>query len=211
MQVLKRVVGRSSIYIHIYVYMTEPAAGVLELCLQQAKLAVRLRKELAMLRQSTGSNHMTKRWYTYVILLASPSSSDNPKIYVGSTNNIFSRLLQHREGTAASGTALWVQHNGGMKRVLEIVEDGGDELENWLTMKYMCLFDWKNVRGGTWTKLDLDGPPSALKTFDMNGKQYAGLRRHAVDCISDEVEALWRSSHLAAPPTPPPLKEVEGR
>ena len=43
------------------------------------------------------------------------------------------------------------------------IRSGGKLLEKCVTLEYMCLKGWNNVRGGPWTACDLKSPPVALR------------------------------------------------
>ena len=59
--------------------------------------------------------HLSARYFTYVLLL------QQGKIYVGSTDNIYTRLADHFSGSPSS--ALWVKEYGPVVRVVEICKN----------------------------------------------------------------------------------------
>ena len=75
-------------------------------------------------------NQNGSRYFTYVLLLENGGKND--KIYVGDTDNIYTRLMTHIEMSPSS--AAWVKMHGPVKRVLEITHDAqpGAERERFL-------------------------------------------------------------------------------
>lgn len=120
--------------------------------LQSARLSLAIRREYARVKRDAGA-----KYYTYVLQL------QEGKFYVGNTDNIYQRLLDHRMMTPS--TALWVKHYGPVERVLEVVRNCSKDDEHYKTMQYMSMFGWQNVRGSSYCKVRMFGPPAALKVF----------------------------------------------
>lgn len=82
----------------------------------------------------------------------------NEKYYVGQTINVDDRISQHLKGNQGSE---WTKTNPPVELIEKIptnftkTEDAMF-LENSITLKYMSLFGWKNVRGGDFCTLDED-------------------------------------------------------
>lgn len=140
--------------------------------LEAAKLNVRIRREYARMKRDVGA-----RFYTYVLLL------QKGKMYCGSSDNIYTRLLDHSLGTPSA--ALWVKEHGPIERVVEIARNCGRDDETYKTLEYMSLFGWENVRGAGWCKVDMRAPPAALETFDRDPV------RPAEYMSRKEVDAVW--------------------
>lgn len=92
--------------------------------LQSAKLQIAIRRQYTKLK-----GDQTARYFTYVLQL-----QDN-KFYVGSSDSIYMRLLDHCLMSASS--ALWVRQHGPVKRVLEISRGARKDDEAYKTMEYM--------------------------------------------------------------------------
>lgn len=157
-----------------------------DLLLQRARLDIELRKRL---------KHIKNRYFTYVLLL------QNNNIYVGSTNNLFLRLLEHLHETELSSH--WVRLHGPVIRVLEVSTQAQVEDECYKTLEYMHMFGWESVRGGSWCKVDLRGPPAALHTFKRDRGDFQYLSREEIDkavSISRQLaEDLYASSSSIVP------------
>lgn len=125
--------------------------AVEKMLLDAARLNLRIRREYARIKRDPAA-----RYYTYVLLL------QRGKLYCGSSDNIFMRLLDHTLGTPSA--ALWVKEHGPIERVVEITRNCSREDEHYKTLEYMSLFGWENVRGAGWCKLDMHRPPSDRKS-----------------------------------------------
>lgn len=72
------------------------------------------------------------------------------KYYVGKTNHTFQRFNQHKSGTGAK----WTQKH----KVVDLFafhKDMSDRDENKITIQMMRRYGVKNVRGGSWTKVNM--------------------------------------------------------
>ena len=92
--------------------------------LQSARLSVDIRRAYSRLKRDPGA-----RYYTYVLLL------QNNKMYVGSTDNIYNRLLDHCQMSKSS--AIWVREHGPVQRIVEISRNCNRDDETYKTMEYM--------------------------------------------------------------------------
>jgi hypothetical protein len=155
------------------------AAAQLEaLLLQSAKVNVSIRRQLGRLRRDPRT-----KYYTYVLLL-----QDN-KMYVGNTNNIYNRLVDHC--LMGENSSVWVRRHGPVKRVVEIARDCDLEDEHYKTMEYMDLFGWQNVRGAAYCRPTMRQPPAPLKTFAKNpAKRMQYLTRAEIDDVVQVVRDL---------------------
>jgi len=141
-----------------------------DLILESAKLAVQLRKKFkAQHRETTG------RYYTYALLL------QDECIYIGSSNNIYIRLMEHIYDQVMSSN--WVKEHGPVIRVLEIIRNSTPEDETYKTLEYMTMFGWQSVRGASWCKVDLRHPPQALHTFQRTRADFDYLTRKEIDDV----------------------------
>lgn len=151
-----------------------------DLILESAKLAVQLRKKFkAQHRETSG------RYYTYVLLL------QDECIYVGSSNNIYIRLMEHIHDQSMSSN--WVKEHGPVIRVLEIIKNSTPEDEAYKTLEYMTMFGWQSVRGASWCKVDLRHPPTALHTFTRNRADFEYLSRKEIDTILNTSKDLYET------------------
>lgn len=147
------------------------------LLLSAARLAVAVRKAYACVKRDACS-----RFFTYVLLL------QGGKIYVGNTDNIYQRLLEHHAMSPSS--AVWVREHGPVARVLEISRNCAVDDEMYKTLEYMCLFGWENVRGAGWCRVDMKAPPLALAGFRREARAFEYLTRAEVDGVVRHVAQL---------------------
>ena len=139
----------------------------------QAKANVLAKKSLEEAKTDKGA-----KYFVYALLL------NEGKIYVGTTDNIFQRLLDHF--TMSKSTSSWVRLHGPPLRILEIIVDADAYAENYLPLDYISRFGPENVRGGVWNAVFCPPPPGAA-TFRPD-KMYARLSRAEIDSIADEIE-----------------------
>ncbi len=92
--------------------------------------------------------------YVYVLLL------ENQKYYVGWTENLSRRLVEHFSGEGSK----WTQVHKPV-RVIEITE-GTKEYETQRTKDYMEMKGEENVRGGPWCRVEIKKKPEAKRKFD---------------------------------------------
>ena len=147
------------------------------LILESAQLAVQLRRRCKEV--SPGNSPR----FTYVLLL------QDECIYVGTTTNIYIRLMDHLHDTAMSSN--WVREHGPVIRVLEIIRNSTPEDETYKTLEYMSMFGHESVRGAGWCKVELRNPPAALHGFvrDRGGFEY--LQRKEIDEIIGIARNLY--------------------
>jgi hypothetical protein len=150
-----------------------------ELLLESAKINIRLRKRF---RRTQGD--VPRHFFTYALLLG------NDCVYVGGTNNIYMRLMEHVYETSMS--SLWVREHGFI-RVLEVVKNSSPDDELYKTMEYMTLFGWKSVRGSHWCKIDIRNPPPPLADFVRNRCDFDYMNRREID----DVLSLSKDLHAA--------------
>lgn len=129
--------------------------GLGSLLLQSARLGVAVRREYRRVKR-----HPDARFYTYVLQL------QGGKMYVGNTDNIYQRLLDHF--TQSPSSALWVKRHGPVDRVVEISHNSAKEDELYKTLQYMSMFGWEAVRGSSYCKVDMHAPPEALRGFQRD-------------------------------------------
>ena len=93
-------------------------------------------------------------WYVYTLEL------EDGKYYVGKTTNMQQRLNTHLVKQGAGWTQLYK-----IVRVLEIVLDdlSNHSIENEKTLEVMMKYGWENVRGGSWTSIELKNAPVKLR------------------------------------------------
>ena len=149
------------------------------LLLQHVKLNIAIRKDY----QAAKRRDPEAKFFTYVLQL-----QDN-KYYVGTTDNIYQRLLDHTLMTPMS--AIWVRHHGPVQRVLEVSRNSSKADEAYKTLQYMDMFGWDNVRGGGYCKLQRFGPPEALKTFERDrDHEFEYLTRAEIDAVLAAIKDL---------------------
>jgi len=72
------------------------------------------------------------------------------KYYVGKTNHTFQRFNQHKTGSGAK----WTQKHK-VKDLFAFHKDMEDSDENKITIQMMKKYGVRNVRGGSWTKVNM--------------------------------------------------------
>jgi len=122
------------------------------------------------------------RYFTYALLL------QNNKIYVGDTDNIYSRLMSHFEMSESS--AKWVKLHGPVKRILEITYDAQLGAENERTLEYADIFGWENVRGGYHCMLELSKPPVSLENFRRGQMKHNFMQRDEIRQIELDIRKI---------------------
>lgn len=150
---------------------------ILKVLLDSASANVRVRHEYRKRKR----RYETK-FFTYALLL------DDGKIYVGDTNNIYQRLLEHL--TLSNSSAMWVREHGPVRRVLEITFNAQEGAEEERTLEYMTMFGWENVRGSGWCRKRMLGPPAKLETYVRGEMKHSFISRKDVDDIVEQVERL---------------------
>ena len=147
------------------------------LLLQHARTGVQINKLLATLKRDSSA-----RYFTYVLLL------QRGNIYVGSSESIYKRLLDHWMMSPSS--SLWVKEHGPIDRVLEISVNSTVDDERYKTLEYMSIFGHQRVRGGGWCRVASAGPPADLVDFTRGRSDFEYLSRKDIDSIMTEVEAM---------------------
>jgi predicted GIY-YIG superfamily endonuclease len=146
--------------------------------LQSARLGLAIRGEYARLKKDPAA-----KFYTYVLQL------QEGKFYVGNTDNIYTRLLDHK--LMSTSSALWVKHYGPVARVVEIARNSSASDEHYKTMLYMSMFGWENVRGSSYCKIQMFRPPEALKAFTrVRDGEFEYLTPQEIDAVWDAVDDL---------------------
>src|SRR5690242_17506106 len=85
---------------------------------------------------------------------------ENGKYYVGYTEKpIYERINEHKNNRGAKWTKLH-------KYVATLMQKPGDtKLETVTTLEMMAKFGWQNVRGGTYTKINMTNMPPDLREY----------------------------------------------
>lgn len=155
--------------------MAHPLEGML---MQSARLTVSIRRAYRRIKRDPAA-----RYYTYVLLL------QDSKMYVGSTDNIYNRLLDHCLMSPSS--AVWVREHGPVQRVVEISRDCGRDDELHKTLEYMSLFGWQNVRGAGYCRSAMRAAPACLADFRRDSSRRVDyLTRKEIDEIMLVVRDL---------------------
>lgn len=119
------------------------------------------------------------KYFVYALLL------QDGRIYVGQTDNIYQRLLDHFAMTKFA--AQWVRLHGPPVRVLEILVDVDKDAENYLTLSYIAKFGADSVRGGSWHSV-FTREPACVAQFTPH-KLYKALSREQIEDVQAEVRA----------------------
>jgi predicted GIY-YIG superfamily endonuclease len=157
------------------------ALGMKELLLHATRTHLEIQRRYATLKKDR-----QVKYFVYVLQL------QNNKYYVGTTDNIFTRLLDH-EGRGRY-CAKWVKLHGPVQRVLEIIQNARAEDEKNKTLEWMDLMGWENVRGGPYCKMDLQNPPTDLESFHRQelGVGTTYVPRHEIESIHSLVKGMAR-------------------
>lgn len=143
-----------------------------------ARLSVNIRRAYSRLKRDQGA-----RYFTYVLLL------QNNKMYVGSTDNIYNRLLDHCQMSKSS--SVWVREHGPVRRVVEVSRDCDRDDETYKTLEYMHLFGWTNVRGAGYCRSAMRAPPPQLADFTRDqARKFDYLTRKEIDEVVGVVREL---------------------
>jgi predicted GIY-YIG superfamily endonuclease len=154
--------------------------ALLDVLYKSAVLNVNVKKEYTKRGRKYDSNG--NRYFTYALLL-----QDN-KIYVGDTNNIYMRLLNHFEMSDASSK--WVKMHGPVKRILEITYDAPEGAENERTLEFSDIFGHENVRGGFYCKVNQNNAPDALHFFERGQVKHNFMPREEIKRIERQIREL---------------------
>ena len=187
-------------------------AEALELMLQNsARLTVGIKRAYSRVKRDPSA-----RYFTYVLML------QNQKFYVGVTDNIYNRLLDHCSMSPSS--SVWVREHGPVKRVVELSRNGRKDDENYKTLEYMSMFGWKNVRGAGYCRSVMGAPPAPLADFRRDDtRRFDYFSRPEIDQVVATVRELMESPgsvssatsvsepHESSPPAPDTYEQMMER
>lgn len=152
--------------------------AVQAMLLQSARLSQQIKREYARVKKDPAA-----KYFTYVLQL------QDGKYYVGNTDNLYARLLDHTLMTPSSSR--WVQMHGPVDRVVEVARNCGRDDELYKTLQYMDMMGWQNVRGSSYCKAEMYNPPEALRTFSRTGDAgFEYLTRAEIDDVLRDIEEL---------------------
>jgi|SRR5579872_3935877 len=98
------------------------------------------------------------------------------KWYIGFTErDVETRVAEHFEGKGSVWTYKY--------KPLQLIEtqEGTPEDEDKLTLKYMNMYGWQNVRGGKWCQINLAEPPAELKSVPKSDSGVANVITNIID------------------------------
>jgi hypothetical protein len=150
----------------------------MDLLYQSAKMSASIRSMYLRTK-----DYPLARYFVYVLAL------QEGKLYVGSTDNIYSRLSEHFE--CSSKSALWVREYGPPVRVVEVCSNCRVEDEHYKFTEYADKFGFENVRGGGCCRLLLHVEPISVRNFvrrTPDDLQY--MTRAEIDDVVDKVKTL---------------------
>jgi predicted GIY-YIG superfamily endonuclease len=122
------------------------------LLLRSAELTVKIRRAYHRLKESSDA-----KFFTYVLLL------QNGYVYVGNSDNIFVRLMDHLLQSPQS--SMWVREHGPVVQVMEVILHSSKDDEMYKMLEWCDLVGYHKVRGATYCKVDARGPPPQLCDF----------------------------------------------
>lgn len=172
-----------------------------QMLLQSAKLQVAIRRQYARLKKDPAA-----RYFTYVLQLHSN------KFYVGSSDSIYTRLLDHCLMSASS--AIWVRQHGPVMRVVEVSRNCSKDDEAYKTLEYMSLFGWQNVRGAAYCRSCMRAPPGHLADFVRDPeRKFDYMTRREIDEIvrvvrdlAEHTTAMSEGGDSSPEPSPEPVE-----
>lgn len=136
---------------------------------QSATIGVLIRKKYSELKPSPDS-----KYFTYALLL------QNGYIYVGNSDNIYLRLMEHFEQSPNS--SCWVREHGPVVRVLEIIRNSSRDDELYKTLEWCDLVGYEKVRGAGYCRVEARHPPPPLATFARDsGRSFQYLSRAEIE------------------------------
>ena len=131
-------------------------------------------------------NQNGSRYFTYVLLLENGGKND--KIYVGDTDNIYTRLMTHIEMSPSS--AAWVKMHGPVKRVLEITHDAQPGAERERFLEYASIFGFPNVRGSWWCRTANANAPYMMDEFVRGQVPHKFMSRSEIRQIEKDIREI---------------------
>jgi len=146
-----------------------------------AALNVALRRRYAAIKDDPEA-----RYFVYVLLLQSG------KLYVGSTDNPYTRFLDHFLMSPSS--AAWVKEWGPPIRVIELLKNCRADDEQYKYLEYSSMFGWENVRGGGSCRVIMSNPPNGLLNFERDpSRTFDFVSRADIESIVRDARALART------------------
>ena len=108
------------------------------------------------------------------------------KYYVGKTNHTFQRFNQHKTGSGAK----WTQKHK-VKDLFAFHKDMKDSDENKITIQMMKKYGVRNVRGGSWTKVNMTEAEIKRLENKINAR---GRRRRTTKTPQKKARASKKNS-----------------
>ncbi|AGE56255.1 GIY-YIG catalytic domain-containing endonuclease [Paramecium bursaria Chlorella virus NE-JV-1] len=141
----------------------------------------------AFAKEGRSYNKNGSRYFTYALLLENEGKND--KIYIGDTDNPYTRLLAHFEMSPSS--AAWVKKFGPVRRILEITFDAPEGAEKERFLEYASIFGFPNVRGSWWCRTTGDSnAPFMLDEFERGKMSHKFLSRSEIKHIEKEIREI---------------------
>lgn len=129
-----------------------------------------------------------KYYWVYVLLLQ--GAAGQPCVYVGATNNIYQRLLDHY--TMSERSSVWVRARGPVIKILELVYAAGPDDERYKYYEWCTVFGWQHVRGYKYCKVPAEQPPG-LVDFVRDRTDFNYVSRAEMDALQGRVTTLAAS------------------
>lgn len=151
-----------------------------KLLLRSANITVKIRRAYQRLKDFGDA-----KFFTYVLLL------QNGHVYVGNSDNIFVRLMEHF--LLSQNSSHWVREHGPVVRVLELIQHSSKDDELYKMLEWCDLVGHHKVRGAAYCKVDTRSPPPQLAGFRRDSTrafQYA--TRSEIDDIVHCAMSLAR-------------------
>ena len=161
--------------------MDDDDENVEALQLRSAQLTVKLRRKYESIKTD-----LEARYYTYVLMLAGKAGA--PVFYVGSSDNVIVRLMEHYLQSPHS--ACFVRENGPILRIVEIVKNSKKDDERYKTLEWQELVGWQSVRGAGWCRTDMPTASAASQAFQRCRTDFEYLTREEIDAVGKHAKNL---------------------
>jgi hypothetical protein len=153
---------------------------------ESARLAV----EVQHIQAVAKTRDPEARYFVYCLLLQNDPETGMPRVYVGNTDNIYTRLLSHF--TMSSSSSMCVKQWGPVRSVLEICRNCDKDDETHKVYEWMSMLGWLNVRGAAFCKPLLEKAPTGLADYKKapQGRVWNNLSRAEIDNVWSYVSEL---------------------
>ena len=123
---------------------------------------------------------------------------DSNKFYIGKSSDVPKRFSEHSQGKGSSWTRKYKP-----RRILEAKLITSEHDENNLTKDYMKKYGISNVRGGSYTQIDLRPETTSLIQTELNGnsdkcykcQKYGHFAKNCIQDFDESEEEVWECDY----------------